>query len=135
MEEPTTGTDFVAPLPGDTPAAVAPDADARMWATLCHLSAFSMYLTGVGFIIGPLIVWLIKKDAHPFIDDQGKESLNFEISVLIYYVVSGLAVFCVIGIPMLIILHIFHLVCIIIAAVKANGGELYRYPLTLRLIK
>lgn len=94
-----------------------------------------MYLTGVGFIVGPLIVWLIKKDAHPFIDDQGKESLNFEISIMIYYAVSGVAVFCVIGLPMLIILHVIHLVFIIIAAVKANAGERYRYPLTIRLVK
>lgn len=117
------------------PADIAPDADARMWATLCHLSAFTMYFTGVGFIIGPLIIWLIKKDAHPFIDDQGKESLNFEISILIYYAISGVAIFCVIGVPMLLILHVLHLVFIIIAAVKANGGEYYRYPLTIRLIK
>lgn len=117
------------------PAVAAPDTDARMWAMLCHLSAFSMYLTGIGFIVGPLIVWLIKREAHPFIDDQGKESLNFEISILIYYVVSAVAVFCVIGIPMLIVLHIFHLVFIIIAAVQANSGQLYRYPLTIRLIK
>lgn len=134
MEEQTNPHE--APAVSDVaPAVAAPDTDARMWAMLCHLSAFSMYLTGIGFIVGPLIVWLIKREAHPFIDDQGKESLNFEISILIYYVVSAVAVFCVIGIPMLIVLHIFHLVFIIIAAVQANSGQLYRYPLTIRLIK
>lgn len=134
MEDSTNGVDF--PTPGDEPSAeIAPDADARMWAALCHLAAFSMYFTGVGFIIGPLIVWLLRKDVHPFIDDQGKESLNFEISILIYYTISGVAIFCVIGVPMLIILHVLHLVFIIIAAVKANSGERYRYPLTIRLVK
>ena len=121
--------------PTETTAVALPDSDARMWGMLCHLSALSMYLTGVGFIVGPLIVWLVKKDDHPFIDDQGKESLNFEISISIYYIVSTVAIFCVIGIPLLAILHIFHIVMIIIAAIRANGGDTYRYPLTIRLIK
>ncbi|HWB12557.1 MAG TPA: DUF4870 domain-containing protein [Pirellulales bacterium] len=122
--------------PIEPPASVSTaDRDARMWGMLCHLSALSMYVSGIGFIVGPLIVWLVKKDDHPFIDDQGKESLNFEISILIYYIVSTIAIFCVIGIPLLVILHFFHIVMIIVAAVRANGGETYRYPLTIRLIK
>ena len=112
-----------------------PDSNARMWGMLCHLSALSLYFTGIGFIVGPLIVWLIKKDDHPFIDDQGKESLNFEITIAIYYLISTVAIFCVVGIPMLVVLHIFHIVLIIVAAMRANNGQAYRYPLTIRLIK
>jgi len=102
---------------------------------LCHLSALSLYFTGLGFILGPLIVWLVKKDDHPLIDDQGKESLNFEISMLIYYVIAGLSIFCFIGIALLPLLHILHIVFIIVASVRANNGDAYRYPLTIRLIK
>lgn len=112
-----------------------PDSNARTWGMLCHLSALSLYFTGIGFIVGPLIVWLIKKDDHPFVDDQGKESLNFEITIAIYYLISTVAIFCFVGVPMLVVLHVFHIVLIIIAAVQANSGQAYRYPLTIRLIK
>ena len=134
MDEQTNPYD-AAQTPVETPLALAPDKDARMWAMLCHLSALSLYFTGLGFIFGPLIVWLIKKDDHPFIDDQGKESLNFEISILLYYVVAGLSIFCFVGFALVPLLHIFHVIFIIVASVKANSGEAYRYPLTIRFIK
>ena len=109
--------------------------EARMWGMLCHLSALSAYFTGFGGILGPLIVWLVKKDTMPFVDDQGKESLNFQISMLIYHLVGGVLLFCFfIGVPILIVLSAMNIVLIIVAAVKANSGEAYRYPLTLRLI-
>lgn len=110
-----------------------PTSDECMWAMLCHLTALSGYI-GVPFgnIVGPLVVWLIKKDEMPLVDDQGKESLNFQISVLIYAVVSGLAILILIGIVLLPAVLIFSIVMTIIAAVKANSGEVYRYPLTIR---
>jgi len=114
---------------------MAVDSDARMWGMLCHLSALSAYFTGFGGILGPLIVWLVKKDAIPFVDDQGKESLNFQISMFIYHLVGAALLLCVIGIPVLVVLSAMNIVLIIVAAVKANSGEAYRYPLTLRLIK
>jgi uncharacterized Tic20 family protein len=79
MDEPTNP--YEAPqTPIDVqPAAIVVDAESRMWGMLCHLSALSAYVTGFGGILGPLIVWLIKKDTMPFVDDQGKESLNFQI--------------------------------------------------------
>ena len=110
-----------------------------MWAMLAHVSAFAYYFSGIGHIIGPLIIWLAKRDSHPFIDDQAKEALNFQISVTIYAIGAVLLCFTVIlaiiGIPVLIGLHVFQIVCIIIAAIKANDGVAFRYPLTLRLIK
>jgi uncharacterized Tic20 family protein len=77
---------------------------------------------------------LIKKDQFPFVDDQGKESLNFQISVLIYAFISGILVFVVIGIFLLIALGIFVIVMVIIATIRANEGQKYRYPLTIRII-
>ncbi len=101
---------------------------------LSHLSALSA-LIGVPFgnILGPLIVWQIKKEM-PFVDDQGKESMNFQISSTIYFVVLGILSFLLIGIPFLIAFAIFWLVVVIIASVRANEGKPYRYPLTIRFI-
>ncbi|MCZ6795874.1 MAG: DUF4870 domain-containing protein [Planctomycetota bacterium] len=103
---------------------------------LCHLLAFAGYVVPpVGHIIGPLVIWLLKKDEHPFIDDQGKESLNFQISMTIYVFVSGILVLVFIGILLVIGLIIANVVLIIIASIKAAGGEYYRYPLTIRFLK
>ena len=110
----------------------------RTWAMIAHLSAFAMYLTGIGHILGPLIVWLAKREGKPFIDDQAKEALNFQISVTIYAIAGVVlcltVILMIIGIPFLILLGVFQIVCMIIAAIKASDGVAYRYPLTLRLI-
>jgi uncharacterized Tic20 family protein len=109
--------------------------DERMWGMLCHLSTFAGYLVPFGNILGPLVVWLVKKDEYAFVEDQGKEALNFQISITIYSLVSGILILALIGIPLLIAVIIFSVVMTVIAAIKANGGEYYRYPLTIRLIK
>ena len=108
--------------------------DAKTFGMLCHLLAFAGFVIPLGNIIGPLVIWLIKKDQFPFVDDQGKESLNFQISVLIYAFISGILVFVVIGIFLLIALGIFVIVMVIIATIRANEGQYYRYPLTIRII-
>ena len=109
-----------------------------MWAMIAHLSAFAIYFTGVGHIIGPLIVWLVKRDGNPLVDDQGKEALNFQISWTIYLIVNFLLFITVIGaiiaIPVFFILPVFHVVCMIIAAIKANDGIAFRYPLCIRFL-
>lgn len=106
---------------------------------IAHLSAFAMYFTGIGHILGPLIVWLAKRDGNPFVDDQAKEALNFQITFTLAMVAVVVLFFTIIGIPvavvMLWILPIFHVICMIIAAIKANDGVTFRYPLTIRLIK
>lgn len=107
----------------------------RTWGMVCHLSALAGFIIPFGNIIGPLIVWLIKKDESPFVDDQGKESLNFQISITIYCIVAAILILIIIGIFLLIGLGILALVLIIMAAVKANSGEKFRYPLTIRLIR
>lgn len=122
------------PTPQPTAERKGPSHDEKNWAMACHLSALAGYLTFFGFFVGPLIVWLVKKDEYPLVDDQGKESLNFELSILLYYVISGLLVFVLIGIPLLIAVAVFQLVEIIVASVKAKDGELFRYPLTIRFV-
>ncbi len=110
--------------------------DETMWGMFCHLSGLAL-LTGIPFanVIGPLVVWLIKKDEMPFVDDQGKEALNFQISVAIYVIVSFVLIFALIGVVLLPAVAIFALVMTIIASLKANQGEAYRYPLCIRFLK
>jgi uncharacterized Tic20 family protein len=88
----------------------------------------------VGHILGPLIVWLIKRGDAPEIDAHGKESLNFQISMLIYNLVAGVLCLFLIGFFLLAILHLLNVVFVIIAAVKASEAQFYRYPFTIRLI-
>ena len=103
---------------------------------VCHLAGFAG-LTGIPFgnILGPLVVWLIKKDQSWFVNEQGKEAMNFQISLTIYAIVAAILIFVLIGIPLLVVVGIVWLVLMIMAAIKANEGVSYRYPLTLRFIK
>lgn len=110
-------------------------AEERTWAMLAHLSAFSTFVVPFGSILGPLLVWLIKKDTMPFAADQAKEALNFNITVLIAVVASLILFLVIVGIPLLIVVSVAWLVLTIVAAVQANSGIAYRYPLTLRLVK
>lgn len=92
-------------------------------------------LSLVGFaILGPLIIWLIKKDQSPYLDQQGRELLNFQLSYLIYGFVSFLLCFLLIGIPMLIIVGVATVVLTIIGIVRASEGNIYRFPFTIRLL-
>jgi uncharacterized protein len=112
-----------------------PMSQARTWDMLCHLSALAGYLIPFGNVIAPLIIWQIKRSEYPSVDVHGKEAVNFQISVLIYTFVSIFLTFVLIGIPLLVATVIGSLVCIVIASVKANKGETFRYPLTIRFIK
>ena len=121
------------PTPEPTPILTK---DERLWGMLCHLTALAAML-GVPFgnIIGPLVVWLIKRQEMPWVDAHGKESLNFQISLTIYSIGAFILAFVLIGFFILIAIMIFGLVMVIIASIKANDGEMYRYPLTIRIIK
>jgi len=117
--------------------------DARMWAMICHLGGLGGLLPivpAIGCIIAPLIIWQVKKDEDPFIDEQGKEAVNFQISMLLYALAGSVAcaITCIGAflIPVVVVIvGIFDLVFLLIAAVKANDGHHYRYPLTIRFIK
>jgi uncharacterized Tic20 family protein len=108
----------------------------RTWTVLCHASALAgFFVPWAGHILGPLIVWLAKRGDSPEIDEHGKESLNFQISMLIYNLIAGVLCLVLIGFVILGILHILNLVLVIVASIQASEGKLYRYPLAIRLIK
>jgi uncharacterized Tic20 family protein len=110
--------------------------DVRTWNVLCHATALAgFFVPWAGHILGPLIVWLAKRNDSPEIDEHGKESLNFQISMLIYNVIAGVLCLVLIGFVILAILHILNLVLVIVASIRASEGKFYRYPLTIRLIK
>lgn len=103
--------------------------DAKTWAMLCHLLAI---FTG---FLAPLIIWLIKKDEEPFVDEHGKEALNFQITVFIASFVSGILTMVCVGVFMLLAVAIANIIFCILATVKANKGQPYRYPVSIRFIK
>ena len=101
----------------------------------CHFAAFLGLVFPFGNLLGPLIVWQIKKELDPFVDEQGKEALNFQISVSLAAILCVLLMVVVIGFPLLALVSIGALVLTIIAGIKANEGQAYRYPFSWRLLK
>jgi Uncharacterized protein conserved in bacteria len=121
----------------DQPSSPTPStsSDSKTWCVLCHASALlGLFFHVLGHLGGPLIVWLMKRGDSPEIDAHGKESLNFQISMLIYDAVAAILCIVLIGIPILIALWILNTVFVIIASVKASEGKFYRYPFTIRFI-
>ncbi len=100
----------------------------------CHLSSFAGFIIPFGGIIGPIVVWSIKKDQYPLVDDQGKEAINFSISMIIFYLAAAILVFVLIGLPLLIALFFFRLIITVVAAIRANEGVRFRYPMSIRFI-
>ena len=130
--------DMTSPPPA--PSGV-PTAEEKQWGMFAHLSALAGgLLGGWGFFLGPLVIWLIKKDTMPFVNDQAKEALNFTITVSAIFMILWIFGFMTLGIgfliaiPVMCIVAIAALVLIIMAAMKANEGIAYRYPFALRLI-
>ncbi len=111
------------------PVAQTPNNDDRNLAMLAHLLGI------VSGFIGALIIWLIKKDQSAFIDEQGKEALNFQITMLIAFVVAGMLMVILIGALLMPLLFVANLVFCILAAVAVSKGEHYRYPVVIRLLK
>ncbi len=107
----------------------------KQWTFICHLSGLCGYIIPFGNLIVPLIIWSAKKDEMPLVDAHGKEALNFQISITLYLVVSMVFIMVFIGIFMLMIVAILNVTLVIIAAIKADSGELYHYPLSIRFIK
>ena len=106
--------------------------DERTFGMLCHLAALAGFIFPFGNIIGPLIIWAIKKDEFPWVDQQGRESLNFQISMTIYLIISAFLIIILIGIFLLVALGILNLIFVIMASIKANNGEEFSYPLSIR---
>ena len=107
----------------------------RNWAMLCHLSAFAAFFFPFGGIIGPLICYLSRKDESDWVNVNGKASLNFQLSMLLYIVLAIPLCLIIIGIPIIILLGTLKVICIIIASVKAAKGEFFRYPLVIPFIQ
>ncbi|WP_341503996.1 DUF4870 domain-containing protein [Gallaecimonas sp. GXIMD4217] len=112
------------------------DNETRNWALACHAASFAGLIVPLfGSVLGPLIVWLMKREQHPYIDEQGKEALNFQITMIIAYAMAAVLVVILIGILLLWALVIFDLIMVIMAMVKTANGEDFRYPISLRLVK
>lgn len=104
-------------------------------AAICHLLSLVQFLgVPLGGIIGPLVLWLVKRNEDPLVDACGKEAVNFQISMLIYLIIAGILIFAVIGLILVPVLLILNIVYTVIAAIKASEGTVYHYPLTIRLI-
>ncbi len=115
--------------PPTLPADPIPTQDEKNLALIMHV------LSLVGFsLIGPLIVWLIKKDESAFIDKQGRELLNFQLSLLIYFIVSFVLCLVMIGFVLVALLAIASLILTIIGLIRATEGKIYRFPLTIRML-
>lgn len=102
---------------------------------LTHLAAFAAFLMPFGNVIGPLVVWQLKKELSPFVDQQGKEAINFQITVILAVAVCLILFFAVVGVLLVPLLGLAWFVLNIIAAIKTNDGVAYRYPLTIRFLK
>jgi hypothetical protein len=105
-----------------------PSSDDKNLALLAHLG------TLIGGFIVPLVIYLVKKEESEFVKDHARESLNFQISVLIYIIASVILAFVLIGFFLMFALGIFNLIVLILASVKASEGKLYRYPLCIRFV-
>lgn len=118
-----------------TPAEPELSREAKQWAMLTHLAAFAAFLIPFGSIIGPLLVWQLKKDLGPYVEQNGKEAVNFQITVAIVMLICIMLMFYLIGFLLLLVLGAYWLILTILAGVRANDGVAYRYPLTIRFIK
>ncbi|MCU0363741.1 MAG: DUF4870 domain-containing protein [Bacteroidales bacterium] len=107
----------------------------RNWAMLCHLSALSGYFFPFGGIIGPLVCWLSKRDESDWVNENGKNAMNFNLSMLLYIFLAIPLCFIVIGFPIIFSIMVLRLVCVIIASIKAAKGERFRYPLSIPFIQ
>ncbi len=122
------------PIPASVPASASPSV--RNWCVFCHAVALlGLFLHFIGHFFGPLIVWLLKRHDAPEIDAHGKESVNFQLSMLIYNAIAGILCLVLIGFPLLVLLWIANNVLVIIASIRASEGQLYRYPFTIRFLK
>lgn len=118
-----------------SPAAPVGQPDQSRWAMLCHAASLAGFAIPFGNILGPLLVWILKKDEMPLVDDQGKEAMNFQITMTLLYLCSFLLVILMVGILFLVIAGLLSVIFTVVAMVKASEGVAYRYPFALRLVK
>ena len=107
----------------------------RDWAMFCHLSAFAGFFFPFGGILGPIICWISRKDESEWINKNGKASLNFQLSMLLYIVLVIPLCFILVGIPLLLALFVLKFVCVIVASIRAAKGEAFKYPISIPFIQ
>jgi uncharacterized Tic20 family protein len=107
----------------------------RNWAMLCHLSAFAGFFFPFGSILGPMICWLSRKDESAWVNINGRNALNFQLSILLYMVLAIPLCFIIIGFPIILALLTLRIVCIIIGSIKASKGENFKYPLVIPFVQ
>ena len=108
--------------------------DEKNWALFTHLATFSGFIIPLGSILGPLVIWLMKKNDSSFVDQHGKAAVNFQISLLIWIIICIPLCFILIGFVLIGILAILHIVCAIINMVRASNGEPAGYPLSIKFV-
>lgn len=109
--------------------------DAIRWSVFCHLAGFLGMIIPLGNILGPLVIWLMRRHEFALVDENGKEAINFQISATIYFFVSIALILLVVGALFVAIVSVFWVVCMIIAAVKTSQGFSYKYPFSIKFIK
>ena len=119
----------------ETREGLIPDKDELMWSTFAHLGFIAGLVIPFGNVIAPLVIWLVFKDRSSYVDYHGKEALNFQITVTLAMIASGILILLLIGIFLLIAVVLLALVFSIMGAIKANNGEYYEYPFTIRFIR
>ena len=114
--------------------AAEPLPEERNWSVGAHIGALIGNVFALGQIVIPLVIWLVKKNDSPFIGENARESLNFQVSMTIYFLIAGALTLILVGYIFLVLLAVMDVVCVIIASVHASRGQTYRYPFSLRLI-
>ena len=114
---------------------IVADKDQRTWAMFCHLSALAGLLFPFGSVIGPLIVWLVKKEEMPLVAEHGRKSLNFQLTMMIAYIVCFMLMFVVVGVILMPLVALFSLIMVVVSAIKANDGKEVKYPMAIEFIK
>jgi hypothetical protein len=131
----TYGHRDIAPGSASTMSVADTEKDTRLWGMILHLSVLAGHVVPYAGLIAPIVIWQLKKNELPGIDQHGKNAVNWIISFIIYSVVCILLIFVIIGIPMMIILGVLGLIFPIIAGIKANNGEYWKYPLSITFFK
>jgi len=111
------------------------DRQTRMWAMFLHLSVFLGYVVPIAGLLVPIIIWQTKKEDLPILDQHGKNLVNWIISFVLYGAVFVLLAFVVIGVPLLMLLGLLAIIFPIVAGIKANNGEVWKYPLSIAFLK
>jgi uncharacterized Tic20 family protein len=107
----------------------------KQWVLISHLSGFAGYIFPLGHLLGPLLIWLLKKEQSAAVEEHAREALNFQISISIYFLIASILIVAVIGLALIPILIIVQIVLMIKAALEADRGGFYTYPITIRFIK